>query len=525
MYILREVSKEDYRSGRRTEHRRSRSRDDRERRDVSRRGDRDDRDDRSHRSSRHHTRSPSSSRHHRHHHERSASRGQSSRRSERVSVHKSQSRHTARPDTKKKRKSNFDILPEGIPEELIQAGVDFSKIATGYALNNFSLAQQPRSQRRLHFGNLVDCTQEELCEFVENIVKKCVNQNVALPCTIGADMHCDKGYALVEFKSAEVCSACLVLSGLIFKGQPIKVNRPIDYDQFDITSHIDHPIALDLSKLEMNILGESKEVPLNPLQEDSKIFIGNIPPLLTESQLYIFELNKGYAYIIFDTKEDAEKVCNEMNNFPLGEETITVRMAKKFGSSADTTSPVATAVSPDGTVSPIVETPTPAPTPATTNFSDNLISPEGAMVSPIISETKQTLTALTDTIDASTEEGKTVAASLLQQATSNTTQTMKLSDPSRVLILYNMITKEELANDEEYMDIKNDIETECTKYGQVLSVIIPRKGEAGSGTVLVEYATIDQACIAAVSIIGRKFNKKYLRLSFMPEAKFTAKQY
>lgn len=46
--------------------------------------------------------------------------------------------------------------------------------------------------------------------------------------------------------------------------------------------------------------------------------------------------------------------------------------------------------------------------------------------------------------------------------------------PTEVLCLLNMVTPDELRDEEEYEDILEDIKEECTKYGVVRSVEIPR---------------------------------------------------
>lgn len=46
--------------------------------------------------------------------------------------------------------------------------------------------------------------------------------------------------------------------------------------------------------------------------------------------------------------------------------------------------------------------------------------------------------------------------------------------PTEVLCLLNMVTPEELRDEEEYEDILEDIKEECNKYGVVRSVEIPR---------------------------------------------------
>ena len=49
-----------------------------------------------------------------------------------------------------------------------------------------------------------------------------------------------------------------------------------------------------------------------------------------------------------------------------------------------------------------------------------------------------------------------------------------LGNPTEVLCLMNMVVAEELNDDEEYEDILEDIREECSKFGPVRSLEIPR---------------------------------------------------
>lgn len=51
---------------------------------------------------------------------------------------------------------------------------------------------------------------------------------------------------------------------------------------------------------------------------------------------------------------------------------------------------------------------------------------------------------------------------------------------SSVVQLLNMVTAEELVDDEEYEDILEDVREECSKYGQVLDIWIPRPDTLGT---------------------------------------------
>lgn len=60
--------------------------------------------------------------------------------------------------------------------------------------------------------------------------------------------------------------------------------------------------------------------------------------------------------------------------------------------------------------------------------------------------------------------------------------------PTEVLCLMNMVAPEELLDDDEYEEIVEDVRDECSKYGQVKSIEIPRPVDGleipGTGKVL-----------------------------------------
>lgn len=65
--------------------------------------------------------------------------------------------------------------------------------------------------------------------------------------------------------------------------------------------------------------------------------------------------------------------------------------------------------------------------------------------------------------------------------------------PTEVLCLLNMVTPDELRDEDEYDDILDDIKEECNKYGVVRSVEIPRPIEGvevpGCGKVIIPFTS------------------------------------
>lgn len=90
--------------------------------------------------------------------------------------------------------------------------------------------------------------------------------------------------------------------------------------------------------------------------------------------------------------------------------------------------------------------------------------------------------------------------------------------PTEVLCLLNMVTPEELEDEEEYDDIVDDVREECSKYGSVKSVEIPRPIPGvevpGVGKIFVEFNSILDCQKAQQHLAGRKFANRVVVTSF-----------
>lgn len=103
------------------------------------------------------------------------------------------------------------------------------------------------------------------------------------------------------------------------------------------------------------------------------------------------------------------------------------------------------------------------------------------------------------------------------------TQT-KDADETRVLMLLNMVTAEELMDSDTYQDIMDDIREECSKFGHIIEMKIPRpKGpriDAGVGKIFIKYDTVSSAKKALKALAGRKFSDRTVVVTFYSEELF-----
>ncbi|KAL8995357.1 MAG: hypothetical protein Q9169_004899 [Polycauliona sp. 2 TL-2023] len=96
-------------------------------------------------------------------------------------------------------------------------------------------------------------------------------------------------------------------------------------------------------------------------------------------------------------------------------------------------------------------------------------------------------------------------------------------DEGRVLQLLNMVTAEELIDNEDYNEICEDVKEECDKYGEVLEMKIPRpsggsRQSNGVGKIFVKYDTAESARKALQSLAGRKFADRTVVTTYFAEA-------
>ncbi|KAK9508818.1 hypothetical protein O3M35_006282 [Rhynocoris fuscipes] len=107
---------------------------------------------------------------------------------------------------------------------------------------------------------------------------------------------------------------------------------------------------------------------------------------------------------------------------------------------------------------------------------------------------------------------------------------VSVSGPAtEVLCLLNMVTPEELRDEEEYEDILEDIREECNKYGIVRSLEIPRPIEGvevpGCGKVFVEFNSIIDCQKAQQALTGRKFNNRVVVTSYFDPDKYHRREF
>ena len=101
--------------------------------------------------------------------------------------------------------------------------------------------------------------------------------------------------------------------------------------------------------------------------------------------------------------------------------------------------------------------------------------------------------------------------------------------PTRILVLLNMVANEDLETDSEYAGLMEEVEEEVRKFGKLLSIQIPRKASgtiepSAVGKIFLEYATIQDSSNAERELSGRQFGPNVVEASYHDEQEYSARK-
>jgi len=197
--------------------------------------------------------------------------------------------------------------------------------------------------------------------------------------------------------------------------------------------------------------------------------------------------SKGFAFFEYNEPSITDRACAGLNNMKLGEKTILVQRAN-IGAKA------------------------PMPMPATESI---LINPTACNFLNL---------------------GMPIAAAAALLG-------LNINDPgssSRIAVLLNMVSPHNLASNEEYDDLLEDVREECKKYGTVMGIHIPRPKpiqkdengreilfdrEWGVGKILIEFKKKEEAKLCVFTLGGKKFDGRTIIAGFFSEDRFAKKEF
>lgn len=338
----------------------------------------------------------------------------------------------------------------------MKLAADGSIIAPGNSLINM---QATRHARRLYVGGIPPSSSEE---DIGHFFRTIITQSVSARELDGKDpivsvfINREKSFAFVELQTIELTTACCKLDGMTYCGNTLRIRRPNDYQPERILAQELGPIPT----LSLSALGVvSTTVHDGP----NKVFIGNLPPELGEDEIKELlsafgplkafhlvkesgsSLSKGYAFCEYLNPSTTNIAIMGLNNLPVCDKILNVKLASQ-------------------NVTPVL--------------------PSG---------------------------GAATVASIYGPNSGSGYNSASAPDmnPTRVLLLKNLVDKRELYDDNEYHDILDDVKTECSQHGSVRKVLIPRHKDgypaSTEGSVFVEFNEIESSKRALQSLKGRKF--------------------
>ncbi|XP_061339580.1 splicing factor U2af large subunit A-like isoform X7 [Gastrolobium bilobum] len=428
------------------------------------------------------------------------SRSRSSSRTRARSEHRSRSRSRSR--SKSKRTSGFDMAP---PASAMLAGASAvagqitgaNPAIPGIFQNMFPLMQQfsalpvmpvqamtqqaTRHARRVYVGGLPPTANEQsVATFFSQVMAK-IGGNTAGPgdAVVNVYINHDKKFAFVEMRSVEEASNAMTLDGIIFEGAPVKVRRPTDYNP---------SLAATLGPSQPNPNLNLGAVGLTPgsaggLDGPDRIFVGGLPYYFTETQ--IRELLETFGPLQgFDLVKDRETGNSKGYAFCV--------------------------------------------------YQDLAVTDIACAALNGIKMGDKTLTVRRANQGANPQQPKPEQESIFMHAQQQIALQKLMLQPAlvatKVVCLTHAVSADELKDDEVYEEILDDMRKECSRFGTLVNVVIPRPqpdGEqsAGVGKVFLEYVDVDGATKARAGLNGRKFDGNQVVAVFYPENKFAQGDY
>jgi len=90
---------------------------------------------------------------------------------------------------------------------------------------------------------------------------------------------------------------------------------------------------------------------------------------------------------------------------------------------------------------------------------------------------------------------------------------------TRIVQLKNMLTMDDLESDEDYREVMDETREECSEFGDLKKIVIPRRG-VGATKIFLEYETTEDAAKAINALEGRTFDGRTIDAAYMDEEKY-----
>ncbi|KAG6890092.1 hypothetical protein C0995_012041 [Termitomyces sp. Mi166 len=309
-----------------------------------------------------------------------------------------------------------------------------------------------RQSRRLYIGSITpEVTEQNLAEFFNTkMIEMAIGTGGPGNPVLAVQCNYEKNYAFVEFRSAEDATAAMAFDGIIFINGPLKIRRPKDYGG------------------EMAPASPGVHVPgivsTNVPDSINKVFVGGLPTYLNEEQ--VMELLKSFGEL------KAFNLVRENGNGP--------SKGFAFFEYADVNVTDVAIQSLNGM-----------------EIGDRYLVVQRASVGA-----KPGQPGMIPNLPY--DQFPEIPRPIMPAGTDNTAE-------ARILLMLNMVTPDDLVDDQDYGDLYEDIKEECSKFGAVEDLRIPRpvkkdksKWAPGDGGHM---AAQDAARLDEASGVGRVYVK------------------
>ena len=266
-------------------------------------------------------------------------------------------------------------------------------------------------------------------DFLIDVINKCSDQSIQQPPITSLIAFKAQYNAIIELQSPELATACLTMNGMPYQGASIGVCRPTEYNEEDCPKPEGPIPVLQLEKI--GYQSKTNTTTTKKTNDDvrCKVFVGNLSDQISEDSLeQLFssfgaiksvtipldpDTNepKDYGYVVYEDPAVVSTACSELNGMDIHDRALLVRPVaqKQLTTTARTESGETVTI--DSQVA--------------ATFTFDMPNIKGYI--------------------AESDKTRETAAKLLKQAGISTgSGNIRKTQPSRILILRNIVTKEDL---------------------------------------------------------------------------------
>ncbi|KAJ2461681.1 hypothetical protein GGF42_000009 [Coemansia sp. RSA 2424] len=381
-----------------------------------------------------------------------------------------------------------------------------------------------RQARRLYVGNMPYGVDEDGIKSFFNELMVSVNFAPAdeLPVQ-NVQINHDKNYAFVELRRAEQATMGMSLDGVAFQNQKLKIRRPKDYIPPAGQPEPKPPV--------ISVPGViSNTVPDSP----NKVYVGGLPSYINGDQVIellrafgelksfnlvkdsVTRTSRGFAFCEFADPSITDLACSGLNGMELGDRRLVVQRAS-VGSRGGNALP--------------------GMAPQQQQYQQ---MPPQVYQNPPLSGHQQDYQYRRGDYSHGYEQNQmpqqhpppSYAAPPGYLPAISSLNVGSEVQPTTVVQLLNMVTVSDLVDDVEYSDIVEDVHEECSNYGKIVSLVIPRPAPDGSdekvpglGKIFIEYADVAEAAVAVKELAGRQFSGHTVIATYITKEDFDSANY